>query len=128
MTERPVSEEVRTDYVGEYKAYIYADGHVETDPPGRPLSKEDRQRQRVLEYARANAGNFANKATTLKNPTGTPAAAAASRSVTVNRSMLLFNYTETQQALAVAASTARTPDAEAKALVANFSVGGPLGV
>lgn len=126
MTERPISTETRTDYVGEYRAYIYADGHVETDPPGRPLSKEDVQRKRVLAYARANAANFANKATALKNPTGIPAPAAVDRSVTVNRSMLLANFQETQQALAQASVTARTPDANIKTLVSTFGVGGPL--
>ena len=126
MTERPTSQETRTDYVGEYRAYIFADGHVETDPPGRPMSKEDMQRKRVLEYARANAGNFANKVTTLKNPAGTPAPAVVDCTVTTNRSLLLFNFEETQQALSQAAATARTPDANIKTLVTTFGVGGPI--
>ncbi len=46
-----VSKETRTDIAGTYTAYIYADGHVETDPPGRPLSKEDLQRQRKAQVA-----------------------------------------------------------------------------
>lgn len=46
-----ISKETRTDIAGTYTAYIYADGHVETDPPGRPLSKEDLQRQRKAQVA-----------------------------------------------------------------------------
>lgn len=51
----PVRKEIRTDYVGEYVAYIYGDGHTETDPPGRPLYQEDIQRQRAQEVARSKA-------------------------------------------------------------------------
>jgi hypothetical protein len=42
-----VSKETRTDFVGTYTAYIYPDGHTETDPPGRPMTREDVQRQRL---------------------------------------------------------------------------------
>lgn len=54
-SEPPVRKEIRADYVGEYIAYIYGDGHTETDPPGRPLYQEDVQRQRAKEVARSRA-------------------------------------------------------------------------
>ena len=55
MAESPTSTEVRTDVKGTYTAYLYADGHVETDPPGRPVSREDLQRQRLADFATTNA-------------------------------------------------------------------------
>lgn len=55
MAESPTSTEVRTDAKGEYTAYLYADGHIETDPPNRPLSREDLQRQRLADFATTNA-------------------------------------------------------------------------
>lgn len=51
----PIRTEIRTDYVGDYYAYVYSDGHVETDPPNRPLYKEDVQRLRRQELARTDA-------------------------------------------------------------------------
>lgn len=49
---------IRTDYEGNYKAYVYSDGHVETDPPGRPLFKEDAQRRLLAQKAVADAPAF----------------------------------------------------------------------
>jgi hypothetical protein len=43
--------ETRTDAAGTYVAYTYADGHIETEPPGRPLYPEDIQRQRRRQAA-----------------------------------------------------------------------------
>lgn len=43
--------EERTDFLGTYVAYVYGDGRVETDPPDRPVSKEDYQRRRALELS-----------------------------------------------------------------------------
>lgn len=40
-----VSRATLSDAAGLYTAYTFSDGHVETDPPNRPLSKEDLQRQ-----------------------------------------------------------------------------------
>jgi hypothetical protein len=47
--------ETRTDFVGPYTAYIYDDGHIETDPPGRPMSQEDAQRDRKRQIALTRA-------------------------------------------------------------------------
>ena len=49
-----MKSETRTDFVGTYTAYLFADGHVETDPPGRPQSREDAQRERRRQLATAD--------------------------------------------------------------------------
>lgn len=53
-----IKTETRNDYEGDYKAYVYSDGHVETDPPGRPLFKEDAQRRQLAQRAVADAPRF----------------------------------------------------------------------
>ncbi len=40
-----VSRQTLSDAAGTYIAYTYSDGHIATDPPNRPVSKEDLQRQ-----------------------------------------------------------------------------------
>lgn len=40
-----ISRRTLSDAAGAYIAYTYADGHVTTDPPNRPISREDLQRQ-----------------------------------------------------------------------------------
>ena len=39
----------KTDYIGTYTEYTFDDGHVETDPPNRPIYKEDVQLQRTAD-------------------------------------------------------------------------------
>lgn len=39
-----VSTTTETDYLGSYVRYVYDNGHVETDPAGRPVFREDAQR------------------------------------------------------------------------------------
>jgi hypothetical protein len=58
MIDSPIKTTVLTDFVGSYVAYTYADGHVETDPPGRPTSKEDVQRLRKRQAATDNTKSF----------------------------------------------------------------------
>jgi hypothetical protein len=47
--------ETRTDFLGEYTAYVYSDGHIETSPADRPVYKEDYQRKRAIELSQQNA-------------------------------------------------------------------------
>lgn len=47
--------EKRYDYLGEYVAYVYSDGHVESDPVDRPVYKEDYLRKRTIELSRKNS-------------------------------------------------------------------------
>ena len=64
-----IKTETRQDYVGPYTAYIYADGHVETDPPNRPQSREDVQRARLATLAQqqTSAALAANKSAAGQN-------------------------------------------------------------
>ncbi len=39
-----ISKTIETDYVGTYTRYVYDNGHIETDPVGRPIFREDAQR------------------------------------------------------------------------------------
>ena len=39
-----LSKTIETDYLGTYTRYVYDNGHVETDPAGRPIFREDAQR------------------------------------------------------------------------------------
>jgi hypothetical protein len=47
--------ETRTDYLGNYVAYVYSDGHVESDPVDRPVYKEDYLRKRTIELSKKNS-------------------------------------------------------------------------
>lgn len=40
-----VKREYKTDYVGSFVVFTYDDGHKETQPPNRPMSREDVQRK-----------------------------------------------------------------------------------
>lgn len=53
-----VKTETRNDYEGDYTAYLYSDGHIETAPVGRPLFKEDAQRRQLAQQAVADAPRF----------------------------------------------------------------------
>ena len=50
-----VKTQTLSDAAGLYTAYTYSDGHVQTSPPNRPVSKEDLQRQVRDQLAQANA-------------------------------------------------------------------------
>ncbi len=53
-----IRTETRNDAVGNYSASIYSDGHVETDPVGRPIYKEDLQRITLAAQAVNNGPGF----------------------------------------------------------------------
>ena len=40
-----VKRRTQSDAAGTYTEYTYSDGHITTDPPNRPVSREDLQRQ-----------------------------------------------------------------------------------
>ena len=50
-----IRSETRTDFLGEYIAYVYGDGHIETEPAGRPVTKEDFQRRRAVDLSQRSA-------------------------------------------------------------------------
>jgi hypothetical protein len=99
-------EEIRTDAAGTYTAYVYADGHTETNPPGRPKSREDMQRERAAEAAQADA-KTAVSTTRASASQSAPlqrenAAAAGSR-------LVLSPYRNFQHKLGTLVGTAATP-------------------
>jgi hypothetical protein len=101
----------KTDYIGTYTEYLYDDGHIETDPPGRPTSKEDVIRQRKAELyktrtSRTLAADLAGGASVLRTTTKT--------------------YHETLNVLAEQMTTLSTPPAVRRTIINNVSLGGPL--
>lgn len=125
MAERYIRKETRTDFVGSYTAYIYADGHVETDPINRPQSREDVQRarrgqaaarsqaQRQLEAERSNEGV---PSTSVARDL---ALATSSRSLTEP-------YHAAIEALTNAADTVASQPQQLSAVVGSFDLGGTL--
>jgi hypothetical protein len=56
-----LSKTIETDYLGTYTRYVYDNGHVETDPVGRPVFREDAQRlagQAARDKLTPMAGHF----------------------------------------------------------------------
>ena len=126
MVERYVSKVTLTDYVGPYTAYTYADGHVETDPPNRPKSREDVQRERrgqVAAQSRAQRQLEAERSTE-----GLPSTAVARdlSLATASRS-LTEPFHAAIEALTDAAETIATPPEQLAALVGSFDLGGTIG-
>lgn len=101
-------EEIRTDAAGNYTAYVYADGHTETNPPGRPLSKEDLQRQRLQAASKADARTAVAAARTT---TGSKTTAASRRESAAGAGprQLMPQFQAFQAALSTMVVTATTP-------------------
>lgn len=126
MAERFLREEIRTDYAGSYTAYLYADGHVETDPPGRPTSREDSQRERLATAAgdraqrllEAQQAELGVAGVTL--PTNIRRASRGLASLRV----LTGPYHETLAALGQLAPTLRAPEGQAALLRESIDIGG----
>lgn len=126
MAERYESKETRTDFVGPYTAYIYADGHVETDPPNRPLSREDVQRQRRGQVAAQSKAQRQLEAE--RSNEGVPSVSVARdlSLATASRS-LVEPFHAAIEALTEAADTIATPPDQLAALAGSFDLGGTIG-
>lgn len=114
----------RTDFLGTYVAYTYTDGHVETDPPDRPVYKEDYQRQRSVELAQQNT-SAAIAAARLARTTGKAGLnrEQAAASATAD---LLDNMRQTLQTLGTLIQASVTPEGIRDTLVSSVDMGGPL--
>lgn len=104
-----VRQETRQDAAGSYIAYVYADGHVETDPAGRPLTKEDLQRQRRTEIAQAQtlqalAADRARFGIVLE-----PNAVQRDKAVTVSAKVATKDYSTFLHAVSELSGTSTTP-------------------
>ncbi|HSW50415.1 MAG TPA: hypothetical protein VLH09_09585 [Bryobacteraceae bacterium] len=122
-----VRTENRTDYAGAYTAYIYSDGHVETDPPGRPQSREDTQRLRLQDASRSKALQLAQAQRARHGLAGSTAPAVVrENAASIVPRVLLEPFHEALDAMAALAPTARTNPGMMKEVADRYSLGGPI--
>jgi hypothetical protein len=122
-----IKTEPRTDYAGSYIAYIYSDGHTETDPPGRPMSREDVQRQRLQEVSRLKAREMA-QAQRSRHGVVSSIAPAVTRETghSIVPRVLVQSFHETLDAIAALAPTARTNEGMLAEASGRYALGGEL--
>lgn len=128
MAEKPIRVETRTDYVGTYTAYIYADGHVETDPANRPQNREDAQRNRRKEYARKYGRRVMEVERTREGVSTVSTPHHVRRESTLGVTARTFNepFHHTLEAFANVANTLRAPVGSIRSLISTADIGGPL--
>lgn len=122
MADIPIATETRTDAKGSYTAYIYADGHTETNPPGRPLSKQDLQRQRFADFATTNALEAVESAQAGRTG-GSQAAVRQSRPVASLRA-LTPSFHEGLALVQLVPKTMCMSPAQREDLLTNYDLGG----
>lgn len=128
MADRPIKVERATDYLGNYVAYTYADGHVETDPPGRPQFKEDAQRNRKIEVARERATAIL-AAERSKFGTGEiplPGNILRENANIVSGQLLIRPYLDQLRKLQNVAETSSAPRGQALNLINTVPIGGKV--
>jgi len=126
MAEQPYRKETRVDYIGPYTAYIYADGHIETEPPQRPMSKEDVQRTRRVSATqkRAVAMLAAERAKIGLTSANTPAAIIRLNADSVTGRIFFDQYQALLHRISVTACSASSFQGYAKTLLNTVSLGG----
>lgn len=122
MADSPVLVETRTDAKGAYTAYVYADGHVETSPVGRPLSREDLQRQRFADFSTTNALE-AVESSKAGRTGGSPSAVRQSHPVASLRA-LVPTFHEGLAAVQLVPKTMNMTQSQREALVNTYDLGG----
>lgn len=115
-----MKRETRTDFVGTFVAYIYDDGHVETDPPGRPISREDAQRQRRLELTNLRPGD---ELAAAKAGRSAPAAVLDQAVAGNALAVTLRPFYATQAAMATLAATGRADPTDVRTLTQTVDLG-----
>jgi hypothetical protein len=127
-----IKQEFRTDAAGMYIAYVYDDGHTETDPIGRPLSKEDLQRKMRDDEALARAKS------TLVNErarvTGRGALGSSPNAQQIARAefdiiaggLLTRDFNDMVRKLSEFAPTATATSAQVDTVVGTVSLGGEV--
>lgn len=118
-----VKTETRNDYEGDYKAYVYSDGHVETDPPGRPLFKEDAQRTLLAQHAVADSPRFLKIARAAEAQSERPHLQADNRHASNTRVMAPAFHDSLAGLAAVTATFTASPTYRA-AVVSQIDLGG----
>jgi len=116
--------ETRTDFLGEYTAYVYGDGHVETEPSDRPVTKEDYQRRRAADLSQKNAREALASAriarsTSRANLNRDQAASAATAG-------LFDEMRKTLSAINLMAQTTGAPSSDTDTVINTVSVGGQI--
>jgi hypothetical protein len=124
-TTQLVQTQTRQDYVGTYTAYIYADGHVETDPAGRPQSQEDVQRARLLQLAQQNASTALSATKAAQGINANTPAAIVQQNLAVAPGLIAFpNFESVLHSIETVAASATCFSAEVNSLLYNVPLGG----
>lgn len=125
MAERFIKKTIKTDLVGDYVEYEYADGHRETDPPNRPKSREDVQRERLQEAAGVKAQRNLEQQRSKNSAYGnTPSHIVRENLTAVSGRDLVAPYHATLHALETVSETIRGPEGSAEFLIDNYDLGG----
>ncbi len=119
-------KETRTDYAGTYTAYIYSDGHIETDPPHRPTSKEDAQRQRRVDAMKKRAIAILASERAAKGLSTLPVNVKRENLDTVAGKVLLSNYHDVLHKISEIAPTSTAADGSIQTLRTQVGLGGKV--
>lgn len=118
-----IKTETRNDYEGEYTAYVFSDGHVETSPPDRPRFKEDAQRRLLADRAVADSPGFLKLARGAEAQGARPALQADNRHAS-NTRVMAPAFHDTLAGLAAVTATFETSPAYREAVVGSIDLGG----
>lgn len=129
MGQAIIKREVRADVLGTYYAFIYDDGHTETYPANRPVSREDYQRMIRNEEAlkRASDAMAAEKTRYLR-------AGAGASNEQIRRAefdslggrIVTQQYGDAIQKRSVLADTATASKSYVDDLLSTVDLGGPV--
>jgi hypothetical protein len=119
-----IRSETRTDFIGSYTAYIYSDGHVETEPAGRPIFKEDYQRQRAIALSQSDASNSIAAAKIAATTTSQ----ASTRELTgfIATAGIFDDLRQTQTTLATLLTASTASDDDKATLLSQVPAGGDV--
>jgi hypothetical protein len=132
MSATIIKTEFRTDVAGTYLAHVFSDGHTETDPPNRPLSKEDLQRQirdaAALDKSKAMLANEHTRYTRSPAQKAAPNAQQIARDEfnTIAGGSLIKSFNDAINASVQFAVTASAPAGQVEGLIATVPLGGEL--
>jgi len=127
-----VSRRTLSDAAGTYTAYTYSDGHVTTDPPNRPVSREDLQRQVRDQLAQQQAtrslvndrARFTKTQAQLLAPNAQQIARAEFD--VINGGLVTAGISKAVRNFTKFSATATAPEPYTDQVVASVSLGGEL--
>jgi len=122
---------IRTDAAGYYVEYTHDDGHIETAPAGRPLTKEDIQRSERQKLTLTNATKTMQAEKTRASFIANDPSASNSRGRDVFNQLVSADataeFSRAVDAASVIAKTASVRPAQASSLIEDVTLGGPAG-